>query len=54
MSSFNGNTATVSVTGLTSNTTYTYTASLVDSSGLPLTDTCITVEDLITIPSYHV
>ena len=41
MSLFNGNTATVSITGLQH---YTYTASFVNISGLPLTDTCITVE----------
>ena len=45
MSPFNGNTATVSIIGLIPNTTYTYTASLVNiSTGLPLTDTCITLE----------
>ena len=38
------NTATFSITGLTYNTTYTYTASLVNISGLPLTDTCIIVD----------
>ena len=48
MLSFNGNTVTVSITGLVLASNTTYTASLVDSSGLPLTDTCITVEDSIT------